>query len=233
MVKNLPLRQETQVQSLGQKDRREKDTATYSSILAWSIPRPGYSPWGGKESDMTGWLSHTAIVTLLYIVLYYVWSFNRVWLFETPWTVAHQAPLSMGILQVRILEWFAMPSSRGFSHTEIKSRFPTLQVDSLPSKPPGKPKNNGVGSPSLLQGISLTQVSTQGLLYCRRSFCQLNYQRNSMQYITSPWFICFTSGNLQILSPFMLFSHPAPLPTPLATPNLPYVSKSLVKHLHL
>ena len=33
-------------------------------------------------------------------------------LFETPQTVAHQAPLSMGILQARILEWVAMPSSR-------------------------------------------------------------------------------------------------------------------------
>ena len=30
-----------------------------------------------------------------------------------PWTVARQAPLSMGILQARILEWVAMPSSRG------------------------------------------------------------------------------------------------------------------------
>ena len=30
----------------------------------------------------------------------------------TPWTVARQAPLSMGILQARILEWVAMPSSR-------------------------------------------------------------------------------------------------------------------------
>ena len=29
----------------------------------------------------------------------------------TPWTVAHQAPLSMGILQARILEWVAMPSA--------------------------------------------------------------------------------------------------------------------------
>ena len=36
-------------------------------------------------------------------------------LFETPWTVACQAILSMGILQTRILEWVAMPSSRGFS----------------------------------------------------------------------------------------------------------------------
>ena len=33
----------------------------------------------------------------------------------TPWTVAHQVPLSMGILQARILEWVAMPSSRGSS----------------------------------------------------------------------------------------------------------------------
>ena len=33
----------------------------------------------------------------------------------TPWTLAHQAPLSMGILQARILEWVAMPSSRGSS----------------------------------------------------------------------------------------------------------------------
>ena len=30
-------------------------------------------------------------------------------------TVARQAPLSMGILQARIVEWVAMPSSRGSS----------------------------------------------------------------------------------------------------------------------
>ena len=33
----------------------------------------------------------------------------------TPWTVAHQAPLFMGILQAGILEWVAMPFSRGSS----------------------------------------------------------------------------------------------------------------------
>ena len=33
----------------------------------------------------------------------------------TPWTVALQAPLSMGIFQARILEWIAMPSSKGSS----------------------------------------------------------------------------------------------------------------------
>ena len=33
-------------------------------------------------------------------------------LFATPLTVAYQAPLSMEILQARILEWVVMPSSR-------------------------------------------------------------------------------------------------------------------------
>ena len=37
---------------------------------------------------------------------------SHVPLFATPWTGAHQAPLSMGILQARILKWVAMPSSR-------------------------------------------------------------------------------------------------------------------------
>ena len=36
-------------------------------------------------------------------------------LFATSWSVAHQAPLSMRILQARILEWVAIPSSRGSS----------------------------------------------------------------------------------------------------------------------
>ncbi|CAI9163778.1 unnamed protein product [Rangifer tarandus platyrhynchus] len=38
MVKNLPAKQETWVQSLSQEDRLEKGMATHSSILAWRIP---------------------------------------------------------------------------------------------------------------------------------------------------------------------------------------------------
>ena len=39
MVKNLPVMQETQVQSLRQEDPLEKEMATHSSILAWRIPQ--------------------------------------------------------------------------------------------------------------------------------------------------------------------------------------------------
>ena len=45
-----------------------------------------------------------------------------------------------GILQARILEWVAVPSSRGSSHL----RSPALQADSLPAEPQGKPSNEVV-----------------------------------------------------------------------------------------
>ena len=49
--------QETWVQSLGWEDPLEKEMATYSSILAWKIPRTGepsgYSPLSHKELDTT------------------------------------------------------------------------------------------------------------------------------------------------------------------------------------
>ena len=49
-------------------------------------------------------------------------------------------------------EWVAVPFSRGSSQPGIQPRSPALQVGSLPAEPPGKPKNTGVGSLSLLQG---------------------------------------------------------------------------------
>ena len=68
-----------------------------------------------------------------------------------------QAPLSMGILQARILEWVAMSSSRDLPNLGIEPSSSTLPEDSLPSEPPGKSKNTGVGSLSLLQWIFPTQ----------------------------------------------------------------------------
>ena len=42
-------------------------------------------------------------------------SLSCVQLFVIPWTVAHQAPLSMGFSQERILKWVVISSSRGSS----------------------------------------------------------------------------------------------------------------------
>ena len=58
----------------------------------------------------------------------------------------------------------------------IKPRSPTLQPYSLASEPPGKPKNTGVGSLSLLQGIFQSQESNWGLLHCRQILYKLSFQ---------------------------------------------------------
>ena len=53
VVKNLPVMQETQFQSLGQEDPLEEEMATHSSVLAWGIPRTeepgGLQSMGSKE----------------------------------------------------------------------------------------------------------------------------------------------------------------------------------------
>ena len=57
VVKNLPAKEETQVQSLGGEDSLEKEMATHSSIPAWEIQRTeelgGLQSMGSQELDMT------------------------------------------------------------------------------------------------------------------------------------------------------------------------------------
>ena len=86
-----------------------------------------------------------------------------------------------GILQARILEWVAIPFSRGSSQPRDQTRSSALQADSLPAEPQGNPKNPGVGSLSLLQGIFLTQESNWGLLHCRWILYQLSYEGSPMK----------------------------------------------------
>ena len=64
---------------------------------------------------------------------------SHVQLLVTPWTVACQTPLSMGILQTRNWSGLPCPPPRDFPNPGIKPRSPTLQADSLLSEPPGKP----------------------------------------------------------------------------------------------
>ena len=52
-------------------------------------------------------------------------------------------------------------------NSDIEPKSPTLQAYSLLSEPPGKPKNTGVGSLSLLQGIIPTQGLNWDLLFLK------------------------------------------------------------------
>ena len=48
------------------------------------------------------------------------------------------------IHQERIVEWIAIPYSRGSPDPGIKLGSPALQADSLPSDPPGKPRKKSI-----------------------------------------------------------------------------------------
>ena len=62
-------------------------------------------------------------------------------LFETPWAVALQAPLSMGFSRQEYWSGLPSPSPGDLPDPGIKPRSPTLWADSLPSEPPGKPNH--------------------------------------------------------------------------------------------
>ena len=74
--------------------------------------------------------------------------FSHILLFVTPWTVAHQA--SLWVPQARILEWVAIPSSRGSSCPRDRTYFSYVscisELGSLPLVPPGKPNKHVVNT---------------------------------------------------------------------------------------
>ena len=60
-------------------------------------------------------------------------------LFVTPWTVACQAPLSMGFSRQEYWSGWPFPSPGDLPNSGIKPGSPTLQADSLPSELPRNP----------------------------------------------------------------------------------------------
>ena len=85
------------------------------------------------------------------------------------------------ISQARILEWVAMPSSRGSSQPSDQIQASRTAGGFFTIWATRKPKNSELGSLSLLQGIFPTQELNQGLLHCRRILYQLSHQGNGVK----------------------------------------------------
>ena len=60
---------------------------------------------------------------------------SSVWLFAASWTVAHQAPLSMGFSRQEYWSGLPYPSPGDLPNPGIEPGSPALQADSLPSEP--------------------------------------------------------------------------------------------------
>ena len=137
MVKNLPALRETHVQSLSWKDALEKVGQPTPVFL------PGESHGQGEPSGLQSmesqrvrhnWVTNTQTHTYEIYWLYKLFSnqvileqkqvlmcaqlLSHVWTFVTPWTAAHQAPLSMGFLRQEY--WSGLPfSTLGIFPTQV------------------------------------------------------------------------------------------------------------------
>ena len=93
-----------------------------------------------KKKDMFLWKEHSGPPAQAYVcVCVYAQSLNHVRLFVTPWTVAHQTPLSMEFFQQEFWSRLPCPPLGDLSNLGIEPTSPALQAGSLPSELPGKP----------------------------------------------------------------------------------------------
>ena len=111
----------------------------------------GYSSWGCKESDTT---EHTQVFQFYYMSIQPLFIHSSIdelldcfQLLKVKVKVAQLCPTLCnpmgytvhGILRARILEWVAFPFSRDLPNPSTEPRSPTMQADSLPAEPQGKP----------------------------------------------------------------------------------------------
>ena len=61
----------------------------------------------------------------------------------TPWTIACQAPLSMGFSRQEYWSGLPFPSPGDLPNPGIEPGSSASQADALPSEPPGKPQHQG------------------------------------------------------------------------------------------
>ena len=95
-----------------------------------------------------GWYFIMVIFCISLMAFHIYWSFvypqnevkwlSHVQLFATRWTVAYQAPPSLGFSRQEYWSGLPFPSTGDLHNQGFEPRSPTLQTDALPSEPPGK-----------------------------------------------------------------------------------------------
>ena len=114
---------------LPQRNVQDRKRYPFLTVLCLLGEAYGWSLGGGTEDV---WITYRATL--------WKWkSLSCVSLFSMPWTVAHQAPLSVEFCRQEYWSGWPFPSPGDLPNPEIEPRSPTLKVDSLPSEPPGKP----------------------------------------------------------------------------------------------
>ena len=80
-----------------------------------------------------------------------------------PWTVDHQAPLSLEFSRQEYRSGFPFPSPADLPNPGIKPGYPALQADSLPSEPPGKP--SVIKLRTTLSNLDITSFGRNNIIF--------------------------------------------------------------------
>ena len=108
-------------------------------------------------------------------------SLSCVRLFATPWTVAYQAPPSMGFSRQEYWSRVPFPSPGNNPNSGIKPRSPPLQADALTSEPLGKTRGlqkPGAGETAWKEATAYSQLALRPWAQCLAPFsCGLFGQR--------------------------------------------------------
>ena len=123
------------VHEISESDTNERLTLSLSSVIkATASATPG-----DKEDKLNlSMFRSLPFMTYNYNIVK-VKLLSRVRLFETPWTVAYQAPPSMGLSRQEYWSGLLFLSPGDLPDPGIKPRSPAFQADTLTSEPPGKP----------------------------------------------------------------------------------------------
>ena len=99
---------------------------------------------------------------------------SHVQLFVTPWSLASQVPVSMEVSRQEYWSRLPSPSPGDLPDPRMDPGSPTLQADSLPSEPPGKPtgvvrskRKSEVGVATYTQAAAATKSLQSCLTPCK------------------------------------------------------------------
>ena len=135
------------LKSLLQHQSSKASVLWHSSFFIVQLSHPYLTT--GKTIDLTRWTFVGKVMSLLFNMLSRlvvtflprskVKSFSCVRLFVTPWTVAYQAPWSVGFSRQEYWSGLPFPFPGDLPNPGIEPRSPPLQTDTFPSEPLGFP----------------------------------------------------------------------------------------------
>ena len=99
------------------------------------LPNPGIEAASLLSPALSGRFFTTSATWKALVTKVKVKLLSYVWLFTTPWTVAHQAPQSMEFSRQECWSGLPFPSPGDLPNPGIEPGFPAPQTDALPSEP--------------------------------------------------------------------------------------------------